>query len=780
MFRKAFSLEELPQQAKIHISADSKYRLYINGQYVCMGPLKGTEYERYYDTVDIAPYLKPGENVIGVRVLHFHSDYLESLTFQTGPISLVNASRGGLFVESTDGALSVDTDESWQCAEDPSYTFVEAEQSKYAGDQERVDERLRLRGWSRPGEEQHAFHNAVVLCPARECRLGGVLYEWQLKQRSLPMLYEKPIKPSGVTRCSPDIPFQDLLCGKPVTIPPGTEAFFELDMGELVTAFVNVVTCSGSGGEIAQLLYSECYCAPGENEEFPVKMKRDDYRDGVLYGETDALTLGKGEQEYEPYFFRTFRYLRFSIHTGEKPVVLQNIRFRLTGYPLGEQGSFQAEDKTLEAMWNISRRTLERCAHDSFVDCPYYEQMQYVMDAMLEALFGYSLSNDDRLARKALYDFHATLRPDGMIACNSPAQFKQIIPIYAIYFIDMVYHHYLYYADKKVLRDYLPTIYRILTYFEDRIEAKTGLVGRLGYWEFIDWVEEWKENRGSPVAEDDDRTVYLSSMIYTYGLRRAEELFGFAGMKDVAGEITRRHAAMVRALNRQALDTHSGYYNTAEGIGQKCQHAQLWAVLAGCVEGPAAAKLMGRCLSDPNLLRCSYSMTFYLFRACEAAGVYEKTIPVWNTWKDLVRLGVTTWPEDPVDQRSDCHGWSALPLFEFPAAVAGVRPAAPGFETVLIHTQALGMGSLGCKIPYKDGEFLFSRTVEERGAEWFVGLSLTLPRKQNILLELPDGSRLSFCSDRLQYSYSVLRPDQASAGGEEAACAKAPIFHCAS
>ncbi|MFR3483008.1 MAG: hypothetical protein ACLTXL_05675 [Clostridia bacterium] len=43
--------------------------------------------------------------------------------------------------------------------------------------------------------------------------------------------------------------------------------------------------------------------------------------------------------------------------------------FRMTGYPLAIETRFQATQPQIQAMWDVSVRTLERCMHETYEDC---------------------------------------------------------------------------------------------------------------------------------------------------------------------------------------------------------------------------------------------------------------------------------------------------------------------------------------------------------------------------------------------------------------------------
>ena len=110
-FRKTFEYEG--GIARLRITADSRYVLYVNGEYIGQGPVRCWPAHYRYDEYDLEPILKIGNNVIAVLVNH----YGES-TFQyiSGP--------AGLLAELSIDEQAITTDESWKAEPDKSFISI--------------------------------------------------------------------------------------------------------------------------------------------------------------------------------------------------------------------------------------------------------------------------------------------------------------------------------------------------------------------------------------------------------------------------------------------------------------------------------------------------------------------------------------------------------------------------------------------------------------------------------------------------------------------------------
>ena len=106
------------------------------------------------------------------------------------------------------------------------------------------------------------------------------------------------------------------------------------------------------------------------------------------------------------------------------------------------------------------------------------------------------------------------------------------------------------------------------------------------------------------------------------------------------------------------------------------------------------------------MLKCSFSTAFEWFRALEKAGLYAVTKADMTRWAALPAMGNTTCPETPEKSRSECHAWSALPIYEFLRVMGGIRMNA-GKVVVSPTPNYLGDYSGAVRVPGGTAEFRY-------------------------------------------------------------------------
>lgn len=704
MFRRVFTISEATAELVVHVTADSRYKLYCNGELVSIGPCKGDQFTYYYETVDLGAYLRPGRNVLAVQVLH----YAGGEPFQasvSGDASVWRSRRGGLLVDGVvreaQGPTSLHTDNRWRARRDRSIDWVDQlPYTAFLGGMERVYAMHRPFDWNLADADDSEWEPATSFLSAYD-PVYGQLRPWRLTARVLPPLLSNRRSLRKVVRQQPTHPDFSILLGEAaadeedyariLTVPSGQTLIVEVDAGELVTGYPRLTMTGGTDGEI-QMLYAECYEQEPGGDGSRYKGVRDNPQNAVLLGPSDCyMPAGRGTEElpeaYETFWFRTFRFIRFVIRAGADPLRLHKLDIVETGYPLAVVGEFESSDPTLSLLWEISVRTLRRCMQETYVDCPFYEQLQYIMDTQLEALFTYQISEDDRLARKAIYEFHSSRLPSGLLQSRYPSMHPQVIPGFSLYWIFMVHEHYWYYGDQALLRLVMPTVDGVLNWFDEQI-GSDGLVvlSSSEYWPYVDWVQEWAADKGVPPGA---RTgaLTVNNQMYVEALRRAAALQEWLGRMDTAREYRNRAERIKEALKLRCWSAEKGLFRDGPHSETYSQHAQVWAVVSETVQGCEADRLLDAMFADPSLPRVSYAMSFYLFRALARIGRYADAFPLWETWRGMARLQLSTWAESPSHHRSDCHGWGAVPLYEFAAELLGVRPGKPGYEEISITPQ---------------------------------------------------------------------------------------------
>jgi hypothetical protein len=438
---------------------------------------------------------------------------------------------------------------------------------------------------------------------------------------------------------------------------------------EYSTGYVEFQTAGGRGS-VVRLLCAESY-EYGERPSHPVpdvyiKGDRSDFKNGVLNGIWDTYHIAGREKEvYQTWWWRTFRFLRVEITTKEEALTLQHLGYTKTNYPLDIKTEFTCSNAQFERFWEISLRTLKNCMHETYEDCPFYEQTQFPFDTRSQILFTYIVSGDDRLARKAIHDMHCSLRPDGLLAMRSPAHMNHILPVFSLSFIQMIADHILFYGDKAFAQRCVPTCEAIIAHFE-RLVRPDGLVGRFDRraWSYVDWVEGW--TFGTPPAARVGPATYFS-LAYAIALEAMAEISRFVGRNELARVYSERKAAVISAVNSLCYD--ATFYldgpvsSCRDTPGSISEHCQVYAVLAGAIEGEEAQQLLTRMLEAKDIHRASYAQSLYKFRAFHKADMYTQTAKLWSAWDEMVAQNLDTWAEMPFNARSDCHAWSAGELY---------------------------------------------------------------------------------------------------------------------
>lgn len=561
---------------------------------------------------------------------------------------------------------------------------------------EHVDGTKLQPGWEAANFDDSAWSAAIPATPQR--KMSPMVDPWRLFPRSIPLLPEITTRFDGVVRCSePKLvdAWRQLLSGdSAIDIPANSTHWVEIEASQLTTGFLDLsVTSKETDGTIStprvEILCSECYESSMEAFTRRTKGDRTDFENGVLYGMTDTYTLHQGSNHYSPFWFRTFRYIRLTfVTTGSNaPVCVNSFTYRSTHYPLEVRSKIQTSDTLTRKLWDISVNTLRNCMHETYEDCPFYEQNQFGMDTRSMILFTYLLSRDDRLARKAMQEFYATHREDGLIETHTPATGRATnIPTFSLFWVLMVWDHMVHFGDETPVRDYIGAVDGVLNWFHQRINAETGLVGRFDedMWAFVDWAGWETPSQGFwglavPPAYYKTGSATYHSLVYAYVLSKASELCRFIGRHDTSREYIERRDQLIQAVKTHCLDEKTGFFLDGPGTyDEVSQHCQIFAVLVGCVSGKEAKDLMRRSIlkrEEHGLVKASFALGFYVFRAVSLAGVYEEC---WATliqpWEKMIADNLTTWAESESMMRSDCHGWSASPVWEIGTEILGVKP----------------------------------------------------------------------------------------------------------
>lgn len=480
-FNKTVELEKVPEELTAHISADSKYWLYINGACVVFeGSVKrGPDANSgYYDSIDIAPYLKTGENSICALVWYWDDETSYSYN---------GSGQGGFIFEAVNDDIAILSDNSWQVKRNPAYidsalyppNYRLSEYSIYFDarkDFEWLSEDFDFSDWDNASE-----YSADVY---------GSLYP-----RGIPFLKDYGLK---------DYENSEDYENYTVTKVFGEKITVDIPYNAQLTPYLKVIAPAGKKIRITT--------------------------ENTLIGAVSTTYITKeGEQEFEALGWFNGEHITYKIPKG---VTIVSLQYRETGYDSEFCGDFTCDDEFLNSLWQKSLRTLYVTMRDSFMDCPDRERAQWWGDVTSEMIMTmYSMdSNSYLLYQKGVQAMLSHIDDTKVLQTVVPITGDYFeLPVQQLAGIVGFLTYYEYTGDKAFLEKVYDASVDYLKLW--KIGENNLVVHRSGSWDWADW--------GSKA----DITA-IENAWYYYALSTTQEMAEILGEKDDIAFFTDRKDAV--------------------------------------------------------------------------------------------------------------------------------------------------------------------------------------------------------------------------------------------
>lgn len=718
--RREFTLATVPDHFWVHVTADNRFLLHVNGKYAAEGPARGDLFHWRFETVDLAPLLQPGQNVLAAIVWNFG---------ELAPVAQMSYRTGFLMQGDSQSEAVVNTDKNWQIRRETGRAALghEGVHGYYAaGPAEIIDGRLLDWFWDEHDADSSGWETPRLLGPAAMREAQDAPSHWELVQDALPPM-EHRLVDAGIPVRVEGMPSTPAFPAEPLEIPANSHVTLLFDHRTLQTAYPELTMSAGRDADI-RLTYSEAlYDAQGK------KGNRNEVVGRHIEGITDHFISGGGDARiFEPLWWRTWRYLQIEVTTKSEPLKLDSLRAWFSAYPFEEKAMVAGDLRDLDQIWRTGWRTARLDAHETYMDAPYWEQLQYVGDTRIQALISYVVSGDSRLARQAIANIDDSRTPEGITESRYPSGLPQFIPPFSLLWVNMIHDYWMYVDDRDLVKETLPHTRTVLDWYAAHLRVD-GLLGPVKWWEFADWTANYRY--GVPPQEPDGGSTFLT-LQFVEALQAAEELETKYGTRERADEYREFIRRAAGALNRECWDAGRGLYADTPAKNSWSKEANVLAVLLDVAPRDQQSAILKRLMAAkerentvvdgktlPPMSELSYYFRFYLNRALDHAGLGDMYLNQLAPWYNMLDLGLSTWAETPEPARSDCHAWSASPNYDLLTIVAGIRPGAPGFKKVRIEPHLGTLHQLNASMPHPNGRIETSYQLNGKG--WVA--TVTLP-----------------------------------------------------
>lgn len=692
----------MPAALPVQVSADNRYELFVNGERVSFGPAKGDLITYKYDELDIAPFLRPGKNVLAALVFNMGAD--KPMAFLSVQTAFMLRSPDSSFVHLT-------TDQSWKTYRNEAYDPISYRElatwqwvrGYYAcgpGDEVFADKYPW--GWESLDYNDKNWLTPEVLTFDRKA-------PWNLVPRNIAFMDTHREAPAHIRRLEGiRLPSAFVINQQKLLVPANTQAKVLFDFENFTMGYPELTLNKGRGATV-KVRYAEALY-----EKPDLKAHRDSVDTLAMYGVFDIYHTDGAQHLFRPLWKRAFRYVELEVTTGSQSLEILSLDNQYSGYPYPDMGTFVSNNEQLNEIFQMSLRTLRMCSGETFYDTPYYEQLSYGGDNRpIAGNYVYN-TTDDRLLREAIRLLPQSANVETRLFKSAyPSRFDFDMGTWSMAWVQSLWDYYQLRGDSAFVAQFLPPIEGVLDFHRAHLDESMGLLGPIHTRNFIDW----SAHQGS-VPQDRPREVLthsaMLSLYYAHTLDCAVQLYRHFGKEEKADEWERVSAGLKTAVYVHCWDAKKQLLADYPDRQQFSQHTNILAILCDVVSTDKQRALLDRLLVYPQFdeIASSY-FSFFLFKAMQKTGREDLFLQHLDFWEQFVDKGFTTCGETGFasHDRSDCHAWSAHPSYFLLSSVCGIKPADIGFHKVLIEPHLGRLTQVEASMPHPTGRIRVSYAV---------------------------------------------------------------------
>ncbi len=722
-YRLRFTVER-EQSIRIHVSADERYELYLDGERTGQGSERGAPHHWFYETYDLN--LAAGDHVLVARVWSL-GDF--------GAIAQMTAHPGFLLAADGEWMAQLGTGVAgWEAKRLDGYSLLSSAPAHWRA------ATIQLDGSRYPWGVERG--DGADWLPAEKGHPGvGRLVDWEYYKQHLlfpamlPAMLHEP-RPLGKVRLvtaplSADVGAIPLSARDQLpTEAPGWQSLVEahgevvipansvrrviLDLENYYCGYYQAVVSGGAGAQVRILWAEALYDKPQEG----IKGNRNEIEGRYFVGRGDGFLPDGGERRlFRPLWWEAGRYLQLTIQTMHEPLTIHELTLLETRYPLEMESQFHASDPRLNSLIPLLVRGMQMDAHETYADSPYYEELMYAGDTRLEILTTFIMSRDVRLPRKALILFDESRLASGLTQSRYPSRQPQIIAPFSLWWVAML-HDYALWRDEAFVRRFLPGLRATIEAFS-RHMGSDGLLHAPDGWNMSDWIPNWEA--GIPPDGVNGVSGILNWHL-VYALSLAADLEHWLGEPELSQRYQRWAGELAAACTHLFWDEARGILADDLDHQHFSEHSQCLALLSGRLNPAYLPRMTQGLLHDEALERSTIYFSHYLFETYRLLGRTDALLARLPMWFDLLNNGLKTPVESPEPTRSDCHAWGSHPLYHYFATLLGIRPASLGFRTVEIRPQLGGLAHASGRLVHPLGEIVADFTTEGEAVHGSVSL----------------------------------------------------------